>query len=114
MIGGACWKCRILGKKSTEENPCDTCPKRNKAGKTAWTQIGCKRGTLSEEMESIDLCRNHIPSQCLLVSIFFVFNAGVVGVKAQTRMKANVQDATVIGPFISDLKIVAGCDSCKS
>ncbi|KAF5876815.1 putative dna binding regulatory protein [Botrytis fragariae] len=39
-----------------EENPCDTCPKRNKVGKTAWTQIGRKRGTPSEEMESIDLC----------------------------------------------------------
>ncbi|THV45470.1 hypothetical protein BGAL_0485g00090 [Botrytis galanthina] len=109
MIGGACWRCRILGKKCTEENPCDTCPKRNKAGKTAWTQIGCKRGTLSEEMESIDLCPKScsqpVPSGIDLLCLQCQCHWCQSSNSHESRCpKCQTIDANVIGPFTSDLK----------
>ncbi|TGO69073.1 hypothetical protein BELL_0792g00050 [Botrytis elliptica] len=109
MIGGACWRCRILGKKCTEENPCDSCPKRSKAGKTAWTQIGCKRGTLSEEMESIDLCpksysqpmSSGIDILCLRCQRHWCQSSN----SHESRCpKCQIIDAKEIGPFTSDLK----------
>ncbi|TGO49828.1 hypothetical protein BCON_0199g00200 [Botryotinia convoluta] len=109
MIGGACWRCRILGKKCTEENPCDTCPKRNKAGKTAWTQIGCKRGTLSEEMESIDLCPKSysqpMPSGIDILCLQCRRHWCQSSNPHESRCpRCQIIDAKVIGPFTSDLK----------
>ncbi|TGO22283.1 hypothetical protein BPAE_0174g00040 [Botrytis paeoniae] len=101
--------CRILGKKCTEENPCDTCPKRNKAGKTAWAQIGCKRGTLSQEIESIDLCPKSrsqpMPSGidifCLQCRRHWCQSTN----PHESRCpRCQIIDAKVIGPFTSDLK----------
>ncbi|TGO51188.1 hypothetical protein BOTNAR_0365g00050 [Botryotinia narcissicola] len=93
----------------TEENPCDTCPKRNKAGKSAWAQIGCKRGTLPEEMESIDLCpksySHPMPSGidvlCLQCQRHWCHSSN-----SHERRCSRCQriDAKVIGPFTSDLK----------
>lgn len=77
-VGGACWRCKFLGKKAsghvprqrkranlrkcTKENPCETCPNRSKSGKVAWTTVGCQRGTLSEVMEPVVLCPKQLPS----------------------------------------------------
>ncbi|KAF7860494.1 uncharacterized protein EAF02_010728 [Botrytis sinoallii] len=109
MIGGACWRCRILGKSVQKRIPCDTCPKRSKAGKTAWTQIGCKRGTLSEEMESIDLCPKSysqpMPSGIDILCLQCQRHWCQSSNSHESRYpKCQIIDAKVIGPFISDLK----------
>jgi hypothetical protein len=40
-----------------DEKPCDSCPKRsNPPSVTPWRAVGCKRGSLGEEMEPVDLC----------------------------------------------------------
>jgi hypothetical protein len=33
-----------------------SCPKSNSSSSTPWKAVGCKRGTLSDEMQSVNLC----------------------------------------------------------
>ena len=71
-IGGACWRCKILGKKvsfrnefgkgyanrqqCTAETPCDSCPKRKTTPLKPWEAVGCRRGTLGDEMDPVNFC----------------------------------------------------------
>jgi hypothetical protein len=43
-------------KQCSDENPCESCPKRTISGLTAWKTVGCRRGTLGDEMHPANLC----------------------------------------------------------
>lgn len=118
MIGWACWRCRILGKKCTEDNPCHTCPKGNKAGKSSWTKIGCRRGTLPQEMESIDLCPKSISqpksSDIDILCPYCRLNWYQSSNSRESKCsRCERIDAKVIGPFPSDLKILRMEEAAK-
>ncbi|KAI1101045.1 hypothetical protein F4804DRAFT_344261 [Jackrogersella minutella] len=53
---GACWRCKILRKKCSLDQPCKACPKPGK-NNSRWQTIGCKRGTLLDHNTArISLC----------------------------------------------------------
>ncbi|KAE8445150.1 hypothetical protein EG329_013646 [Mollisiaceae sp. DMI_Dod_QoI] len=45
---GACWRCKVLKKRCTDENPCLSCPKD--AQHSEWQLLGCQRGNLKEKI----------------------------------------------------------------
>ncbi|CAM1510055.1 Fc.00g003900.m01.CDS01 [Cosmosporella sp. VM-42] len=53
---GACWRCKILRKKCDLENPCKACPKPDL--RSLWQVVGCRRGTIIEQVRPILLCSN--------------------------------------------------------
>ncbi|KAF7930018.1 uncharacterized protein EAE97_009615 [Botrytis byssoidea] len=89
MIGGACWRCRILGKKRILAILAQN---ETKLAKQLGRKLAVSEAHFPSKWSPSISVQNHIPTQCLLVSIFCVFNASVVGATAQTRTKADVQD----------------------
>ncbi|KAF8864006.1 hypothetical protein BDZ45DRAFT_74428 [Acephala macrosclerotiorum] len=58
---GACWRCKLLRKQCDDENPCESCPTSTK--KSEWKLLGCKRGTLEENMPPVVLCTQLLVNQ---------------------------------------------------
>lgn len=50
--GGACWRCKFLGKGCDAGDPCSSCPQKA----TAWHALGCRRGTLWDVLPRVVLC----------------------------------------------------------
>ncbi|CZR58151.1 uncharacterized protein PAC_08042 [Phialocephala subalpina] len=51
---GACWRCKLLRKQCDDDSPCESCPTSTK--KSEWKLLGCRRGTLEENMARVALC----------------------------------------------------------
>ncbi|KAF4626905.1 hypothetical protein G7Y89_g11252 [Cudoniella acicularis] len=52
---GSCWRCKFLRKNCDVDSPCWACPKTSRKSGN-WSAVGCKRGSLKEEMPSLELC----------------------------------------------------------
>jgi hypothetical protein len=46
---------RAEQKQCSDEKPCDSCPKNNASGSTSWKAVGCKRGTLRDETQAVNI-----------------------------------------------------------
>ncbi|CZR60117.1 uncharacterized protein PAC_10012 [Phialocephala subalpina] len=58
---GACWRCKLLRKHCDDENLCESCP--TNTNKSEWKKLGCKRGTLEDNMISVSLCLKPLGSE---------------------------------------------------
>lgn len=50
--GGACWRCKFVGKGCDAGDPCSSCPQKA----TPWHALGCRRGTLSDVLTCVVSC----------------------------------------------------------
>jgi hypothetical protein len=50
--GGACWRCKYVGKGCDAGDPCSSCPRKA----TPWHALGCRRGTLWDVLPRVILC----------------------------------------------------------
>ena len=50
--GGACWRCKFVGKGCDAGDPCSSCPRKA----TPWHAVGCRRGTLWDVLTCVILC----------------------------------------------------------
>jgi hypothetical protein len=50
--GGACWRCKFVGKVCDAGDPCSSCPRKA----TPWHALGCRRGTLWDVLPRVILC----------------------------------------------------------
>ncbi|KAH7312953.1 hypothetical protein BKA65DRAFT_149351 [Rhexocercosporidium sp. MPI-PUGE-AT-0058] len=50
--GGACWRCKYVGKGCDPGDPCSSCPRKS----TSWHALGCRRGTLWDVLPRVILC----------------------------------------------------------
>jgi hypothetical protein len=50
--GGACWRCKFVGKGCDAGDPCSSCPRKA----TPWHALGCRRGTLWDVLPRVLLC----------------------------------------------------------
>lgn len=109
MIGWACWRCRILGKKVSMYNTRDASilkpisvqkrilailvQKETKLAKFIGLKLAADEPHFHKRWNLSIYVRNEFPNQSLLILIFCVPIVDLIGTKAQIRVKANVQDA---------------------
>ncbi|TEY53399.1 hypothetical protein BOTCAL_0248g00170 [Botryotinia calthae] len=91
MIGGACWRCRILGKK--RRIPAILVQNESKLAKLLGLELAVDEAHFHNRWNLSIYVRNQFTNQRLLILIFCVFIVGVIGARAQISVKANVQDA---------------------